>query len=110
VNVNDYIAANRGMDGYSWLTPRIYCADGFHLSVQASDSAYCSPRYNEGPWCSVEVGFPSAVPELILSYAEDDDNPLGTVYGYVPVELVDELVALHGGIANTDGARLEMQP
>jgi hypothetical protein len=47
----------------------------------------------------VEVGFPSAVPELILSHAEDADRPTETVYGYVPINLVEELIDLHGGIA-----------
>lgn len=79
------------------LSKRITCRDGFSLSVQATHGAYCSPRQNIGPWSSVEVGFPSAEPELIMSYAEQEETPTTTVYGYVPIELVEELIALHGG-------------
>ena len=33
-----------------------------------------------------------------MDYCEDDENPCGTVYGYVPVELVDRVIEKHGGI------------
>ena len=33
-----------------------------------------------------------------MEYAEDADNPTGTVYGWVPVEVVDAVIAAHGGI------------
>jgi hypothetical protein len=79
------------------LAKRITCADGFSLSVQATHGAYCSPRQNIGPWTAVEVGFPSAKPDLIMDYAEDTERPTETVYGYVPVELVLALIELHGG-------------
>jgi hypothetical protein len=82
------------------LAKRITCKDGFSLSVQATHGAYCSPRQNIGPWHLVEVGFPSAEPELIMSYAESPDAPTETVYGYVPVELVEQLIALHSGSAS----------
>ena len=80
------------------LTRRIECIDGFTLSVQASAGAYCAPRNNEGPWYEVEVGFPSATPDIIMSYAEQPEIPTNTVYGYVPIELVQRLIDLHGGI------------
>ena len=38
----------------------------------------------------VECGFPNAVPEFILEYADDIENPTDTVYAYVPVELVNK--------------------
>lgn len=80
------------------LAKRITCKDGFSLSVQATHGAYCSPRQNIGPWHSVEVGYPSAAPELIMSYAERPECPTETVYGYVPIELVEQLINQHGGI------------
>jgi hypothetical protein len=82
------------------LAKRIVCKDGFSLSVQASHGAYCEPRQNMGPWHSVEVGYPSDVPVGIMSYAEDDNRPTGTVYGYVPIELVETLIAEHGGMVD----------
>ena len=77
----------------------IVCADGFTMSVQASANHYCSPR-ETGAWYydQVEVGFPSAVEPLLLEYAESDDY-LNTVYGWVPVEVIDAIVAAHGGFA-----------
>lgn len=85
--------------GYFRFCDRIECVDGFSLSVQASAAHYCTPRTNEGPWTAVEVGYPSASPELILEFAEDSENPTGTVYPFVPIGLVEQLIALHGGVA-----------
>ena len=86
-------------DDYSFpLAKRIECEDGFSLSVQASHGAYCSPRTNLGPWYQVEVGFPSDVPTQIMHYCENSETPTKTVYCYVPIELVEELIAAHGGM------------
>lgn len=81
------------------LAKRIECADGFSLSVQATHGAYCRPRRNIGPWSEVEVGFPSAKPDEIMSYAEDPEAPTDTVYRYVPIKLVETLIEAHGGMA-----------
>ena len=79
--------------------PRITCVDGFSLSVQGSEYTYCSPREDSGPYWEVEVGFPSADPGLeIMRYCENRENPTETVYGYVPVDVVDRIIAAHGGI------------
>lgn len=108
-DLNDYLMSFRDREGMGFpegksgyrssfpLTKRIVCKDGFSLSVQASHGAYCSPRENLGPWYELEVGFPSAEPEVIMEYAEQPEKPTDTVYGYVPVELVQELIDLHGG-------------
>jgi len=40
----------------------IVCADGVTLSVQATNSHYCTPRTDYGPYSAVEVGYPSARP------------------------------------------------
>ena len=100
-NFNEYAkeACNfeYGRDGFRVLSP-IVCADGFSISVQASMSHYCSPRetgVNE--YRLVECGYPSQVPDFILEYAEDSERPTETVYGYVPVELVNKLIDSHGG-------------
>jgi len=80
---------------YPRPVPRIECVDGFSISVQGSEYSYCSPRENIGPWYQVECGYPSAIPTEIMDYVEDSDNPTGTVYGYVPIELVELLIANH---------------
>ena len=103
-NLNEYLnrfrtADGLGLDGSHFpLAKRITCSDGFSLSVQATHGAYCQPRKNIGPWYEVEVGFPSAKPELIMHRAEDPSRPTETVYGYVDIELVEQLIDLHGGI------------
>lgn len=80
-----------------WNRPRIICADGFSLSVQASDFHYCVPQDSYGPWTHVEIGFPSDIPEGIMEYAEKPENPTETVYKRVPIELVEALIEKHGG-------------
>jgi hypothetical protein len=108
-NISQYLMAFRDDEGMGFpegekayrssfpLAKRIVCSDGFNLSVQATHGAYCTPRQNIGPWWEVEVGFPSAKPDLIMEYAEDSDRPTDTVYGYVPIELVQQLIEQHGG-------------
>lgn len=79
--------------------PRIYCNDGYSVSVQASEFHYCSPRLNGNQdYESVELGFPSSEDELINEYAEEIGNYTDTVYGYVPIEVVEKLIEKHGGI------------
>jgi len=79
--------------------PRIVCKDGFSMSVQASKFNYASPRRdNAWPYYEVEVGFPSEVEPELLYKAEDIENPTDTVYGWVPVELIEKIVEKHGGL------------
>lgn len=33
-----------------------------------------------------------------MEYAENPDYPIHTIYGYVPIEVVDKLMEKHGGI------------
>ena len=85
--------------------PKLVCKDGFTMSVQAGESMYSSPRDVADNYEQAEVGFPSSPEPLITKYAEDwevegdDDQRLcDTVYPYVPVELIDEVIHKHGGI------------
>ena len=76
----------------------VVCKDGFTVSVQASSTAYSEPRADHAErYTSVELGFPSADDNLIAKYAEDISRPCDTVYGWVPVETVNLLIAKHGG-------------
>ncbi len=92
-NLNELLAGKTGR-----LLPRITCKSGLTLSVQASSSAYCDPREDSGPYLSVEVGFPSRKIEEIMEYAEDHDYPTETVYGWVPIQLVEKVINDNGGI------------
>lgn len=107
------------------VRPRVICNDGFSISVQANECAYCLPRISQGlldeklyfkgtfnfdrdvasgfidefiPYVEVELGYPSEVEEDLLPYAEDESDPTNTVYGYVPIEIVDSMIQRHGGI------------
>lgn len=102
----------------------IRCADGFDMSVIAGGGSYCKPRPTfcwtlpsvgheswdpmpgevacdyPGPYVSVEVGYPSERPEPWDEwswYCGDAEDPTGTVYCRVPVDMVRRLVASHGG-------------
>lgn len=81
--------------------PRIKCANGFSISIQAGRHAYCAPRDNHGGWWQLEAGFPSEAPSsALLAYAEQPDEPTKTVYGYVPIEILQAELDMHGGIAH----------
>ena len=77
---------------------RIQCADGFNMSVQAHQGAYCSPRSGVGPFTAVEVGFPSAREELLMEFAESPNRPTETVYGWVPTKVILDVITKHGGM------------
>ena len=87
--------------------PRITCKDGFSISVQGSSFSYATPRVDNPPngYTHVECGFPSTTPKTaeLRGYAEgfgydDDLDYTETVYGYVPVEVVEAELDAHGGI------------
>ena len=82
--------------------PRIVCADGFSISVQARSSSYCLPREDNVPHTHMEGGFPSSTPldPELLEHAElcGTDDYTETVYGYVAREVFEREFALHGGI------------
>ena len=68
------------------------------MSVQAGQSLYSSPRDVADSYEEAEVGFPSAEESLLTSYAENEENLCGTVYGYVPCAVIDAVIDRHGGI------------
>ena len=81
----------------------VVCADGVRLSVQASQYHYSTPREDEGPYSAVEVGYIQdekdqvvAPPDTWRAHADGSEFP-NSVYAYVPVEMVEELIASHGG-------------
>lgn len=67
--------------------PEAVCADGFKMSIQAS----CQ-KADDGSYASVEIGFSSSSESLLDDYGDDG------VYGYVPLTVVDAIIAKHGGI------------
>ena len=81
-----------------FIKPRIVCNDGFNMSVQGSITHYCSPKESQDWYNSMEIGFPSEEEPLINQYAEDSNDYTETVYGYVPIEIIQEVITKHGGI------------
>ena len=83
------------------LNEQIVCKDGFTMSVQANESAYCTPRNsNISKYTAVEVGYPSDIEDLLMEWAESPDKPTATIYGYVPATQITLVVAKHGGIVS----------
>ena len=79
---------------------RVVCGDGFTMSVQAGQHSYSDPRDDIGPYVAVEVGFPSDEEGLLMLYAENPDDPTGTVYAFTPSRVVLNVLAKHGGIVS----------
>lgn len=78
----------------------VICKDGFTISIQGgTEYHYCFPRRHCCEFEEVELGYPSQYDDIIEGYAEDG-NYTRTVYGYVPIELVEKLIEKHGGIVD----------
>ena len=92
MKIEQYIKKYKGTlkNQPDWCTPLVKCKDGFEMSVQESDIHYSG-------YGSVEVGFPSAKEVLLMPYAEQPEKPMKTVYGWVPVEVIDKVLKKHGG-------------
>ena len=80
---------------------QVICADGFRMSVQASETHYCSPRETGAErYTSVEIGYQSDGEPLLMYLAEEPERPCMTVYPYVPAQLVALVIAKHGGMVS----------
>ena len=89
---------SRRFEGYDNVFPRMICKDGFSMSVQGHYGAYSSPRDDfADSYATVEIGYPSAAEPLLMERAENPENPTETVYGYVPIATVLEIIEKHGG-------------
>ena len=80
------------------LNQRVVCVDGFSLSIQRNEYAYCDLRFDDSDYVSFEIGYPSDLEPLLMEYVENPDKPTETVYGYVPLTVVLEVLEKHGGI------------
>ena len=83
------------------MNPYVICKDDFTFSAQASESHYSKPKGLADEYEEIEIGFPSYNDPIIAMYREDygcEETFSSAVYGYVPVGVVDKLIAVHGGI------------
>lgn len=111
--LNEWLKEHRNsetiMDGIKrdCVIERIVCKDRYSFSCQVNEYAYCNPRKSGVfPYSSVEISFPSDGDSLINAYAEnhnasrDEDGFIKTVYSYVPIKTVTNLIKKHGGFEN----------
>ena len=73
------------------------------MSVQVGYSLYSKPKKVAKRYSEVEIGYPSEHEPLLEEYAETifEDGFIDytdTVYPYVPVKVVDNVLKKHGGI------------
>ena len=83
------------------MNPYVVCKDDFTFSAQASETHYSNPKGLANEYEEIEIGFPSYNDSIIAKYREDygcEETFSSAVYGYVPVKVVDKLIAAHGGI------------
>lgn len=88
-------------DNTIFFLPRIYCKDGFNISVQVHNGNYCASENGTRTfgldWKLVEWGFPSSPIDFEKYNAEDTDT-MRSVGGYVEIGLIDRLCEEHGGM------------
>lgn len=99
--LNMYNVKCEGWEGNK-VRPRVKCRDGYTVSVQAGYGCYSYPRRYSTYFQKVELGYPSMEDEELTPYAENPDNLTDSVYGEVPIELVDFVLNKHGGIVGAD--------
>ena len=103
MNAKEFMDATYKRDVYN-IRPRAVCADGFSMSIQGGTRGhYCVPRKLCREYQKVEIGFPSEIEPLLLPYAEEEETPTETVYGFVEMDVVEEVVKKHGGIIDYAG-------
>ena len=82
------------------LRPRAYCADGYSISIQGGTAGHlCQPRRFCDEYERVELGYPNGHDDILIAYAYKTDRAqTETFFPYVPIEVVEQLIAKHGGI------------
>lgn len=100
MDINKYIRDNRVNVRGLVLVKELVCKNGLTMSVQASSDHYCSPRQDSlSHYDSVEVGYPSRKVDALMEYAERPETPTETVYGWVPVDVINKIVDENGGLS-----------
>lgn len=100
ITLNKYLANNKD-EVTEWMSKRVELNSGLTLSIQASEYHYCEPRKNlddKSMYTAFEIGFPSEEIELIASFAQDRGDLTGTVYPYIPRNIVETIISDNGGI------------
>lgn len=70
MTINEFLRKYRRVEhGMNVTRPRVLCADGFTVSVQAGCGIYSIPRGDADDYTHVELGYPSQGEEALLKYA-----------------------------------------
>jgi hypothetical protein len=78
--------------GCGW--PTLVCADGFSMSVQAGRAKFSTPAADFAEHYShVEIAHTDHC-DALAPYGDPDEG----IYQYVPVDVVETLLAEHGGL------------
>ena len=89
-------------DRNMFFLPRIYCKDGFNISIQVHNGNYCASENGRRTfglnWLKVEWGFPSEPIDGKKYNAEDEEHTTISVGAWVDIKLIDELCEQHGGV------------
>lgn len=101
MNKGHFGTLEQAYDSTLFHIPRIYCVDGFNISIQVNHGNYCA---SENGVCSfgfeykeVEWGYPSELIDADI-YNAEEPHTTETVGGYVDVDLIEDLCAQHGGV------------
>ena len=79
--------------------PKIVCTDGFKMSVQGHEMTYSIPKKVATEFEAMEIGFPSQQEDLIMEFiVPPGDKPTQSVYGFIPIDLIEQIIEKHGGI------------
>jgi hypothetical protein len=102
-----FSTAGGGMERYEGegqekrIFPRMVCSDGFEMSVQGHWGAYSCPRDDFADrYQEVEI---MCKADPILDEHGGHDSGEERIYGYVPIEIVERVIAAHGGLADASG-------
>lgn len=110
MKINEYIKVFYEKNDDIRPLPWIMCRDGFRMSVQVGHGINSIPKHiisaeewkNGKRYICVECGALNAEEEALKPYAEDPENLLKTIYAYVPANLVDVIIKIHGGMMNEE--------
>ena len=116
---SDFRNEKMSYDNQLFYCPRVYAIDGFNVSLQIHNGNYCSSnngyRTLGDTMLEVEFGFPSVNEPLMFEYSElyynattDDEGnespfdastfDVTSTVGRIPVSVMEEVFAKHGGI------------
>ena len=88
------------------LRKRVYFTNGGSVSMQASSEHNSVPKDNDGPYHSIEIGYPSketSLPEGLMEFINPGStNEFEAIYSFVPADLVRKLITANEGVKSGD--------